>query len=693
MSGKVPLILGCAKLSPDVSRTPISFRSISDRFYALVGGDYPKRVFKVILEERVELAPLLSDSVLLDEVRNLKRELLGSPRSLEEPMAAINWGRRLAGIFPKGSYVLVYTPLTGLMKLRKVYHSADDTVAAIVGCNQRRCTAVVWDPLTGESAEHDIELKGPRNVSCSRGLCVINSSEESVIVHPGSNPIYLPITPTYPLASCRGDNYLMYRSDEGSFVIKATSNGIDPLIPIEGTPSAACLNDSLILCTSEIGCGILKERLWMGLTNRFFTPFSAAEIATLNSFEGMEVVLVNNSGIVTSIKSRMCVPNNEGLLLCISDDYIVVSSAHTLVEPSIEVTKNVVDAETYATVRVRLPGKCSEVEVIGDVSGHRLEKEGVVHLYLRPMRLGDTVSPVIMIRSPLTEFARRITIASSAPRLDSFVIEKAVASIVGRVIDEPRMNASIAGHATMLKTSPGAWSVHVIVPPGFKAGSVYSEDGSVRFLLIGRSRPGTAVPISFELVDEIGTKYVIPGSMVMLGEAKIDQIVRDSIIRVKRDGIEAPGRVRILCADGRIIELGNNDHCPLPSLVEATLVEDGFEAEITRVISCTDSDTPENFRCTEIDGRVEKITVRGDGVLRVSGSVGLTVTCGESAEAGKDVAIRLGLLDLVDGCRVYLALENPRPIIITRDELIRSALLAAVLTAEKLSSEVGETND
>lgn len=692
MSGGVPLILGCAKLSPDVSRMPISFRSIGDRFYALVGGDYPKRVFEVVLEERVELAPLFSDSVLLDEVRNLKRELLGSPRSLEEPIA-INWGRRLAGIFPKGSYVLVYTPLTGLMKLRKVYHSTDDTVAAIVGCNQRRCTAMVWDPLTGEAAEHDIELKRPREVSCRRGLCVINASEESVIVRPGGNPIYLPLTPTYPLTSCSGDNYLMYRSDEGSFVIKATSNGIDPLIPIEGMPSAACLNDSLILCTGEVGCGVLKERLWMGLTNRFFTPFSAAEIATLNSFEGMEVVLVNSSGIVTSIKSRMCVPNNEGLLVCISDDYVVVSSARTLVEPSVEVLKSVVDAETYATVRVRLPGKCSEVEIVGDVSGHRLKGEGVVHLYLRPVRLGDTVSPVIMVRSPLAELARRITIASSAPRLGSLVIEKAVASAAGRVADEPGMNALIAGHATMLKTSPGAWSVHVIAPPGFKVGSVYIEDRSVRFLLIGRSRPGTAVPLSFELVDEIGTKYFVPGSVVMLGEARIDQVVRGSMIRVGRGGIEAPGRVRVLCADGKIIGPGSDEPCPLPSLVEAVLVEDGFEAEITRVISCTDSDIPENFRCTDIDGRVERIAIRGDGVLSVSGSVGLTVVCGESAGIGKDVEIRLGPLDLVDGCRVYLALESPQPNIITRDELIRSALLAAVLTAEKLSSGVWGSND
>lgn len=692
MSHEVPLILDCAKLPPDLSSMPISFRSFSDEFYAFVGGDYPKRIFKVFLDDRVGLAPVIDDSVLLNEVRNLKRELLGSSRSAEEPIA-INWGQRLAGIFPRGDHVLVYTPLTGLIKFKRVYHNADDSVAAIVGCNQRRCTAVVWDPLTGESAEYDIELKEPRYVSCCRGLCVINAREESVVMRPGINPIYLPLTPSHPLASCGGNNYLMYRSSEGGFVIKATSSGIDPLVPIEGMPSAACFNDSLILCTSVVGCGILKERLWMSLTNRFYTPFSATEIATLNSFEDKEVVLVNSTGIVTSIKSRLCVPNNEGLLLCLSDGYIVASSAHTLIKPSIEVPKNVVDAKTYAMVKVRPPGRCSEVEVIGDVSGHRLEKEGVLHLYLRPVRLGDTVSPVVLVRSPLMEFARKITVISSAPRLDSFVIEKAVASVAGRIADEPRMNALITGHATILKTSPGTWNVSVIAPPGFKINSVYAEDSSIRFSLIGRSRPNTAVPISFELVDEIGTKYVIPGTVIMLGEARIDRVVRNSMIEVRREGIEAPGRVRILCADGRTIEPSNDEPCFLPSLVEAVLVEDGFEAEITRVISCSDSIIPKNFRCVEVNGGIEKITISGDGVLRVSGSVGLTVTCAKTTEAGKDVEIRLDPFDLVNGCRVYHALESPRPIIITRDELVRSALLAAVITAEKLSSEVRKAND
>ncbi len=692
MNGKIPLILGCAKLSPSISRTPITFRPINDKFYALVGGDYPKRVFRVVLEEDVELTPFLNDSVLLDEIRNLKRELLGSPRNPENPIA-INWGRKLAGIFPKGNYVVVYTPLTGLMRFRNVYHSADDTVAAIAGCNQRQCTAVVWDPITGESSEHIIELDKLRDVTCRGGICVINASEESVILRPGKNPIYTPLTPTYPLTSCGKSNYLMYKSDEGSFVIKVTGTDIDPLIPIEGVPIAACLNDSLVLCESEVGCGILKERLWMGLTKRFFTPFSAADIATLNPIDSKEVMLANSSGIVTSIKSRVCVPNNEGLLLCMSDSHIVVSSVHTMVEPSIEVLKNVVDAETYATVRVRLPGKCSEVEVLGDVSGHRLEREGFVHLYLRPLRLGETASPVIMIRSPLTEFARRITITSSAPRLNSIVVEKADASVVGRVAGDPEMNALIVGHATVIKTSPGAWSVHVLVPPGFRANDVHSKDGLIKFLLVGKSRPGAAIPISLELVDEIGTKYAIPGTVIMLREARIDRVVRASAIKVSRDGIEAPGKVRILCADGRVVEPNNEEYCLLPALVEAVLAEDGFEAEIIRVISCTDSDTPRNFRCVEIDGKVESIAVRGDGVLHVIGSVGLTVLCGESSGAGKSVEIALKPLDLVDGCRVYLALGSQQSVIITRDELVRDAMLAAVLAAKRLFGETGMVDD
>ena len=689
MNGKIPLILGCARLPPDISRSPASLRSINDKFYLLVGDDYPKRVFRVDFNEGVKLTPFLDDSTLLDKIQNLKRELLGSPRSPGEPIA-INWGQELAGLFIKGNYVLVYTPLTGLMKFRKSYHSADDTVAAVVGCNQKRCSVVIWDPLTGASSEHDIELNKLRSVSCRRGLCVINGSEESAIIRPGANPVYLPLTPVYPLASCEGNSYLMYKSEEGVFVIKVTGNSIDPLIPIEGMPTAACLNDSLILCTSGVGCGVLKERLWMGLTNRFFIPLSAAETAALNPLEGTEVILANSSGVVASIRSSACAPNDEGLLLCISGDHVVVSSVHTMVEPSVEVLKGVVDAESYAVVRVRLPGKCSEVEVIGDVSGHRLERDGFVHLYLRPVRLGDVASPVIVIRSPLMEFARRITVASSAPRLDSFIVERAVASVLGRLVNDPEMNALIVGHATILKTSPGTWSVHVICPPGFRADKVYGKDSSVNFFLVGRSKPGTAVPISFELIDEIGTKYVIPGSVVVLREARIDQVVRSSRISVGRDRIKAPGSVRILCADGRIVGPDIEEHCLLPSLVEAVLVEDDFQAKITKVISCTDPDIPKNFDCAEVDGGVEGVTISGNGVLNVKGSVGLTVVCGKAAAAGKNVEVGLGVLDLVDGCRVYLALGNQRRVVISRDELVRGALLAAMLAAKELLARVGE---
>lgn len=692
MRNKIPLILGCTKLSPDISITATSLRSIGSEFYLLSGENYPKRVFRVIPKEgEVKLFPSLNDHALLDKLHDLKR-LLGNPRNLGEPIA-INWGQGLAGVLLKRGYALVYTPLTDLVRFRRVFHSADDTIATVVGCDQRRCTAIVWDPLTGESAEYDIELRGLKDVSCRRGVCVINSSEESVIVRLKNSPVYLPLTPTYPLSSCGGTSYILYRSSEGGFVIEATIKSVDPLIPIEGMPLATCLSDSLVLCSGEVGCGILRERVWMSLTNRFFVPISSAEVAALNPLEGMEVVLVNSSGVVTSIRSRMCAPNEEGLLLCIGDDYVVVSSANTLVEPTIEVLKDSVDAETYATIRARLPGGCSDVEVVGEVSGQRVEGEGVVYLYLRPVRLGDTVSPVIMIKSPLAEFTRKITITSSAPRIDYFRIEKAVASSVGWVIGEPSMNALVVGHATVFKTSPGEYRVHIIVPLGFKASNTFGKDHSVRFRLVGRSRSGAAIPISFKLVDEVGTEYIIPGSVIRLGEAEIDRVVHDSTIKVGRDGIKAPGKVRIICADGKIIEPYSDERCFLPSIVETVLVKEDFEAEISRVISCTDSDIPKNFLCKEVGGEVSRVAITGDGVLKVSGSVGITVVCGGSVGAGKNVEVRLDPLDLADGCRVFTALENPQPVIITRDELIRKALMTALLAAEKLSSEVGMSGD